>query len=130
MSKITRKFRDVSMAFQSHPVSHDVTTKTDANAVKQSIRNLVLMMHSDIPFKPDIGCQIYGLLFDNSDLIGLQIARQAVIDVLSQYEPRAAVIDVVITDSLIQNGVDITIFFTVLNNSTMESVGVFVNRLR
>ena len=118
------------MAFQSHQATHDVTTKVDSNAVKQSIRNLVLMMHGDIPFKPDIGCQVYGLLFDNTDLIGMQIAREAIINVIAQYEPRASVIDVVLSDTLDRNGVDIAIYFTVLNNDALEMVSVFVDRLR
>jgi phage baseplate assembly protein W len=125
-----RQFRDLSMIFNAHPVSHDVVTKVDASAVKQSIRNLVLTMNYEKPFHPEKGCQIYGLLFENVDMVSLQIAKQSIINVITQYEPRANLIEVVLEDLSTQNAVNISIYFTVLNSDAVEQVDVFVDRLR
>ena len=126
----TRQYRDLSMIFDVHPVSHDVVTKVDATAVKQSIRNLVLTMNYDVPFHPEKGCQIYGLLFENVDSVSLQIARQSVINVITTYEPRANLIDVVLEDLSHLNAVNVSIYFTVLNSDVVEQVDVYVDRLR
>lgn len=130
MAKNVRQFRDLNMLFQPHPATHDVTTKVDAAAVKQSIRNLVLTMNYERPFHPEKGCQIYGLLFENVDIISLQIAKQSVINVITQYEPRCNLIEVVLEDLSHVNAVNINIYFSVLNSDSVESVSVYVDRLR
>jgi len=130
MSRIVRKFRDLSMLFPSHPVTNDVGTKSDVAAIKQSIKNLVLTMNYDRPFHPEIGCQVYGLLFEHMDVITTEIAKQTIINVVMAYEPRATLHDVVIEESSQRNGVDVSIFFSALNNDRVESISVFVNRLR
>lgn len=130
MPKNVRHFRDINMLFQIHPGTHDITAKVDAAAVKQSIRNLVLTMNYERPFHPEKGCQIYGLLFENVDAISLQIAKQSIVNVISQYEPRANLIDVILEDRSYVNAVNIDIYFTVLNSDVVESVSVFVDRLR
>lgn len=125
-----RQFRDLSMMFQLHPATHDVVTKVDSAAVKQSIKNLVLTMNYERPFHPEKGCQVYGLLFENIDPVTLQVAKQSILNVLSQYEPRANVIDVIVEDLSTQNAINIDIYFTVLNNDVVENVSVYIDRLR
>lgn len=130
MQMNVRQFRDLSMIFQPHPATHDVVTKVDSAAVKQSIRNLVLTMNYERPFHPEKGCQIYGLLFETIDSVTLQVAKQSILNVLSQYESRANIIDVIIEDLSMQNAINIDIYFTVLNNDVVETVSVYVDRLR
>lgn len=125
-----RQFRDLNMLFQAHPATNDVTTKVDSSAVKQSIRNLVLTMNYERPFHPEKGCQMYGLLFENVDIISLQIAKQSIINVITTYEPRANLIEVVLEDLSYKNAVNINIYFTVLNSDVVEEVSVYVDRLR
>lgn len=130
MASNTQRFRDISMLFQPHPVTNDIVTKTDVAAVKQSIRNLVLTQNYERPFHPEKGCQIYSLLFENINAVTLQIARQVVINVITQYEPRANLLDVVIEDLSIYNAVNVNIYFTVINSDVTETVKVYVNDLR
>lgn len=126
----TRKFRDISLTFAPHPVNGDVVTKTDANAVKQSIRHLLLTMHYDIPFHPEEGSQLYGMLFENVSMMTLQIAKQEVINIITQKEPRALLQDVVVENMLQNNSVKISVFFKVVNSDVVEMVSVFVDRKR
>ena len=126
----TRKYRDLSMLFDPHPVTGDVVTKTDSTAIKQSIRNLVLSMNYDYPFHPEKGCQIYNLLFDNVDSITLQIIRKSVIDVLNSYEPRVSIVDVIVEDLSTQNAVNVKVMYMIISSNVMEEVSVFVDRLR
>lgn len=129
MPSNVRKFRDLSMVFNPHPVSHDLVTKVDASAVKQSIRNLVLTMNYERPFHPELGCQVYSLLFDNINIMTLQVMKQSVINVIVQHEPRANLLEVVVEND-VSNAVNIIIYFTVLNNDIVEQVSVFVDRIR
>lgn len=130
MTKSVRQFRDLGLAFMAHPSTNDVVTKIDAAAIKQSIRNLVMTMNYERPFHPEKGCQVYSLLFDNVDETLLQLAKQSIVNVLSIYEPRANLVDVVVANNLTGNAIDIKIYFTILNIETVETVSVYIDRLR
>ena len=51
----TRTYRDLNLNFSNNPVTQDVTDVSDVNAVKRSIRNLLLTRHYDRPLHPEIG---------------------------------------------------------------------------
>ena len=63
--KSTRVYKDLNLNFTRNPVTGDVATVTDVNAVKRSIRNLLLTNHYDRPFHPEVGSGIPNLLFEN-----------------------------------------------------------------
>ena len=61
----SRVYKDLNLNFTRNPVTGDVATVTDVNAVKRSIRNLLLTNHYERPFHPEIGSDIPALLFEN-----------------------------------------------------------------
>ena len=72
-----RIYKDLNLNFTANPVTGDVATITDVNAVKRSVRNLLLTNHYDRPFHPEIGSNIPYLLFENfGPITGNQLARQ------------------------------------------------------
>ena len=73
----SRVYKDLNLNFTANPVTGDVATVTDVNAVKRSVRNLLLTNHYDRPFHPEIGSNIPYLLFENfGPITGNQLARQ------------------------------------------------------
>ena len=87
----SRVYKDLNLNFTTNPVTNDVTTVTDVNAVKRSVRNLLLTNHYDKPFHPEIGSNIQSLLFENfGPITGNQLSRQ-IEEVIGNYEPRARV---------------------------------------
>ena len=62
MATINRKSRtytDISLMFNTNPFTRDIYTKVDEEAIKNSIKNLVLTKNSERPFHPEIGSQIH-----------------------------------------------------------------------
>ena len=59
-----RQFRDLDLYFTKASGTKDVNKVTDVQAVKRSIRNLVLTNHYERPFHPEIGSNILGTLFE------------------------------------------------------------------
>ena len=87
----SRVYKDLNLNFTVNPVTSDVTTVTDVNAVKRSVRNLLLTNHYDRPFHPEIGSNIQNLLFQNfGPITGNQLARQ-IEELIANFEPRAIV---------------------------------------
>ena len=44
----TRTFKDLDFSFTAHPVTKDISRKFDENAIKASVKNLVLTSNNDI----------------------------------------------------------------------------------
>ena len=87
----TRIYKDLNLNFTRNIVTKDVGTLTDVDAVKRSVRNLLLTNHYDRPFHPEIGSNIRALLFENFGPITANQLARAVNEGITNYEPRARV---------------------------------------
>ena len=114
----TRTYRDLNLNFSNNPVTQDVTDVSDVNAVKRSIRNLLLTRHYDRPFHPEIGSGIYELLFENYGPITANRLQRAIEELLGNYEPRARITEVDCQPQPNSNSYNIIIHFYVENVET------------
>lgn len=130
INRKTRQFTDFNLLFTAHPSTRDITIKTDEDAVKASIRNLISTNNFERPFHPEIGCQIYGLLFENLNPLTLQVMKQTVIDVIDKFEPRAVVLDVLINDSIDKNSIDVDVIFRLVNSEKPVTIKTAITRAR
>ena len=111
----SRVYKYLNLNFGVNPVTNDVTTVTDVNAVKRSVRNLLLTNHYDRPFHPEIGSNVTALLFENfGPITGNQLARQ-IEEMIANFEPRARVESVECFPLPDTNTYDIRIYFYVEN---------------
>ena len=111
----SRIYRDLNLNFSANPVTGDVTTVTDVNAVKRSVRNLLLTNHHERPFHPEIGSNIQALLFENfGPITGNQLSR-TIEEMIANFEPRARVETVECYPVPDTNTYDVRIYFYVEN---------------
>ena len=111
----SRVYKDLNLNFSTNPVTQDVTTVTDVNAVKRSVRNLLLTNHYDRPFHPEIGSNVTALLFENfGPITGNQLSR-TIEEMISNFEPRARVETVECYPLPDTNTYDVRIYFYVEN---------------
>ena len=57
-SKVNAKknlYSDLDLFMNPHPVTKDVTTKKDSDAIKRSVKNIILTNKFERPFKPNFG---------------------------------------------------------------------------
>ena len=111
----SRVYKDLNLNFTVNPVTSDVTTVTDVNAVKRSVRNLLLTNHYDKPFHPEIGSNIQSLLFENFGPITVNQLSRQIEEVIGNYEPRARVETVECYPVPNTNTYDVRIYFYVEN---------------
>ena len=71
----TDTYRDFSLFFTKNPVTGDVTTITDVQDVKRSVRNLVLTNEFDRPFHPEIASHVRDLLFQPFTVITYNLLK-------------------------------------------------------
>ena len=110
-----RIYKDLNLNFTANPVTGDVATITDVNAVKRSVRNLLLTNHYDRPFHPEIGSNISQLLFENFGIITGTMLSKEIEDMITNYEPRAMVETVEAFPVPDTNTYDVRIYFYVEN---------------
>ena len=111
----TRVYKDLNLNFNRNAVTGDVSTLSDVNAVKHSIRNLLLTNHYDSPFHPEIGSNIPALLFENfGPITGNQLSR-TIDEMITNFEPRARVESVEAIPIPDNNTYDVRIYFYVEN---------------
>ena len=126
-----RQYTDLDLFFAKKATSKDISKVTDIQAVKRSIRNLVLTNFYEKPFHPEIGCGVRGLLFELMDpLTSYAIAKQIEITV-ENFEPRARLIGVRANPDLDRNEYEVTLEFYVVNAPTeLVDLTIFLERLR
>ena len=126
-----RQYSDLDLFFGRKSVSKDINKVTDIQAVKRSIRNLVLTNHYEKPFHPEIGSGVRGILFEPMTPLTAHILTRKIEDVIENFEPRARLISVRATPNLDRNEYECTIEFYVVNTPTeLVDLTVFLERLR
>ena len=126
----TPRYKDIDLDFNAHPTTGDVPVKEDVEAVKRSVRGLVLTSRHERPFQPQINSGIRHLLFEPlSPITAFQI-RQNIINVLNQFEPRAELLEVQVIAQEEHNAFLVTIYFRVVNIPEPAVVNLTLERLR
>ena len=128
--KSVRTFKDLDLDFTRNIVTNDVVKIEDVNAVKRSVKNLIQTNHYERPFHPELGCGIRELLFENfTPLTGIFIKRK-VEEVITNYEPRARLSQVTVLEQPDRNGIEVTVYFYVMNIPEPVSVTTLLQRIR
>jgi phage baseplate assembly protein W len=129
--KTVRSFyKDLDLDFTRNVVTNDVVKIEDVNAVKRSVKNLIQTNHYERPFHPELGCGIRELLFENfTPLTGIFIRRK-VEEVITNYEPRARLSQVTVNEQPDRNGIEVTVYFYVMNIPEPVSVTTLLQRIR
>ena len=133
MAVINRKarfYRDIDLAFAVNPFTKDVYVKTNEEAVRTAIKNLVLTQNYERPFHPEIGSPIYGLLFEPFTPLIKNTLEKLISQVITNYEPRATLLGVTVDDNPDQNSLDVQIDFRINNIERPITVNVNLQRTR
>ncbi len=130
LSTHTRGWSDLDLDFVAHPVTKDIVRKTNVEAVKRAVRNLILTNRYERPFHPEIDGGVTRHLFGLSTAHTKHDIQLAVETCLANSEPRVTVDNVVVSGDLDRNGFNVSIFFTVLNSPEPIEVALFLERIR
>jgi len=114
-ARSVRLYKDIALSFERNAATKDVIVKKDVDAVKQSVRNLILTNHYERPFHPEIGSGVSALLFEPLDPITAQSLKRLIGEVIQNFEPRAQVVSVEAFPNLDANSYEVTINFRIVN---------------
>lgn len=130
MARNTRVFSDLDLNFTPHPVTGDLTRRLDDNAIKQSMKNLIMTRNYERPFHSEIGSPIRAALFEPMTPMTSMIVRRAIIDLISNFEPRVRLIGVEVIASPENNGLYVSITFRIINTEKPLNLEFMLERTR
>lgn len=123
-------FKDINLSLARHPITGDIATLSNVEAVKRSVRNLVNTNFYERPFHPEIGSNVRSVLFEPVSPIVATVLERHVRDVIANFEPRAELVDVIVSDNSDANEYRVQIKFFVVNSSDIADMNIFLERLR
>ena len=114
----SRAFKDINLSFKRHPVTNDVVTIRNEDAIKRSVRNIIFTILGEKPFEPNFGSVINESLFDlNTNLNEIRVSDEIRSSLLN-YEPRISNIDVTVTVAPDTNEMNCTVQYEIVGLST------------
>jgi phage baseplate assembly protein W len=122
--------QNVSLQGFTYSNPADLVKRYDENAIKASVKNLILTTNYERKFHPEIGSQIRGLLFEPATPMLGAVLERTIRQTIDNFEPRVSLdqVDCIVNPD--NNSVDVSIYFTILNTQTPQFLNLVLERTR
>lgn len=130
VNRIIKEFSDLDLLFQAHPYTRDVNRKFNIDAIKASVKNLVLTKNYERPFHPEIGSQVTHMMFENFTPSIKNAAEKSIMTTIERFEPRVRLISVELIEKQDTNEILVEIVFAPKNIDTPITITQTLGRLR
>ena len=114
LERVNQGFKDISMTFQSNPLSSDLIALKNENAIARSIRNIVFTVPGEKFFNENFGSRVSKSLFENIDEISASIIQDEIENSILNYEPRVELIEVKTNPNYDNNEFNVTIIYKII----------------
>lgn len=125
-----QKYSDLDLDFIRNPITNDVSLKYDEEAVKRSMRNLLLTGRNERLFQPEVQAGIKDLLFENFGSIQIVTLANKIEELFINNEPRLDEVSVEVVEQEDNNNLRVRIFFRVRNLPEIKTLEVELERVR
>lgn len=123
-------YRDVSLTFARNPVTNDVAIVTGIDAVKRSLRFLLLSEAGETPFYLTFGSKLRQLLFEPADPITQILIRNQIHSTIVAFEPRVQIQSLTVTPSADETAYQVNLVFSMISQSQTATLSLFLSRVR
>ena len=110
----SRAFKDINLSFKRHPVTNDVVTISNEDAIKRSVRNIIFTILGEKPFSPEFGSIVNESLFELNTNLGEVRVSDEIKSSLVNYEPRIDNIEVLVQLSPDTNEMNCTVQYDIV----------------
>jgi len=119
---LSRGYKDLAVSFKANPNTKDFSVVKNENAIKQSIRNLMLTAFGERPFQPGIGSRIKGLLFEPFDVFLAEEMKTEIRNTVERLEPRVELQNVFIRENPDAGELNVTIEYIIIGQTITQTV--------
>ena len=114
MATISKKFVDINPNFEKNPLSGDLPLLKNEAAIKQSLKNIILTVRGERPFRPFFGSSTDTALFENFNPLSEDILASAVNDAIEAYEPRVIVDSIEVNADTSGNSIELEVEYRIV----------------
>ena len=114
VKRISKAFKDISLSFEPHPVTKDITVIKNANAIKRSIRNIVQTIPGERFFNPILGSDVRSSLFEFVDFGTASVIQKEIATAIENFEPRVYNVEVEAIAIPDNNEFEVNIYFDII----------------
>jgi phage baseplate assembly protein W len=114
ITRISRSFKDISLSFEPHPVTKDLSILKNERAIIRSVRNIVETIPTERFFNPDFGSEVRSSLFGIIDYATVSIIENQIQTSINLYEPRVENVRVIVDPEIDSNALEVTVIFDII----------------
>lgn len=122
--------RDIDLSFKKHPLTGDLASKTGSAAIRQSIINIVRTNYYDRGFNVDLGTNLDSSMFENITVITTRQIHDNISNSIRNFEPQVQLVDVEVIAEDNGDTVNVRIYYTELNKTSVETLAIDLSRVR
>ncbi len=123
-------YSDVDLKFIIHPLNHDINVLYNEDAIKRSLKHLILSNRGDFKFHPEIDVGLRDSLFEPMTSTTVNVLKKKIRVLIEQYMERVKLIRVDIEPNAEMDGYDIEITFNTINILRPITTTLFLQRIR
>ena len=112
--RVSRAFKDISFAFDPHPVTKDLPVLTNERAIVRSVRNLVETIPTERFFNSLVGTDIRKSLFGFVDFATATVIEDQIRNTIEYFEDRVENLRIDVDPRPDQNAFDVTVYFDIV----------------
>jgi phage baseplate assembly protein W len=128
--KVETVYADFHKDLTTNPFSNDLALKTDEEAIKESLKNIILMDKGEKLFQPSFGGNIRAMLFELNSPATIKLIQEQIKSTINNYEPRVQLIDVEVYSLIDDNKIAIKIIYALRNREEPVQVEFILERVR
>ncbi len=126
VQRFSKGFKDISLSFKRHPITNDILSLKNEDAIKRSVQNLVRIKLGEVFFDDDLGTRITGSLFElaTSDYVDPIVSE--IETTITNNEPRVRLTDVIVDSMPDENALDITVAYDIIGLASPSQTVNFI----
>lgn len=123
-------YSDITVNLDVHPDTGDLFLITNENAIKQSLKNLILTQVYERLYDPSFGGNLKRSLFELMTADELVVLKTQIENSIQNQEPRVQLITINLEADYAADGVNITLTYAINNLPGVFHLTQFVDRIR
>ena len=126
LESISRGFKDISLSFKRNPVTNDMISLTNEDAIKKAVVNLVRTRIGERFFNPLLGSRVENYFFELADIGIEEPIREEIRTVINNFEPRVRLRNVDVSLFQEDNAMDVSIVYDIVGLSAPQQAVTFI----
>ena len=122
----SRGFRDISLSFEPHPVTKDITILRDTACIRTSVNNIVQTIRGERFFDELFGSNVRSSFFEFVDFAASASIETEIREAIQNFEPRVSELDVTVDAIPDDNTFEVTLVFSLIGEAAPRQSYTFL----